>query len=182
MRPTIGLLEFNSIADGIKATDAMLKASDVRLLTAKVICPGKYIALVSGAVGAVKPSIRDGKDVGGRSLIDELVIPRLHPDVIPAITATTEIEEMEAVGVIETFTIASSIICGDKAAKSGDVDLIEIRLGTGMAGKSFASMTGEVAEVKNAVAEGSQPAIEAGALVEKVVIPKPIDTLSKAIM
>ena len=39
----IGLVEFNSIAVGIEAADAMLKVSEVELLMAKTVCPGKYI-------------------------------------------------------------------------------------------------------------------------------------------
>ena len=41
----IGILESNSIAKGIEAADAVLKAADTALLYAKPVCPGKYTIL-----------------------------------------------------------------------------------------------------------------------------------------
>ena len=49
---TIGFLELNSIAKGVEAADAMLKAAEVRLITARPSCPGKYHVLVTGEVAA----------------------------------------------------------------------------------------------------------------------------------
>lgn len=39
---TIGFLELNSIAKGIQAADMMLKAAEIRLVSARPSCPGKY--------------------------------------------------------------------------------------------------------------------------------------------
>ena len=39
---SLGLLETNSIARGVIAGDAMLKAAEVTLLKAGAVCPGKY--------------------------------------------------------------------------------------------------------------------------------------------
>jgi len=52
----IGLLEFNSIAAGIEATDALLKQAAVRIMVAKTVCPGKYIILFSGDEASVEES------------------------------------------------------------------------------------------------------------------------------
>ena len=43
---TIGFLELNSIAKGVEAADAMLKAAEVELISARPSCPGKYHVLV----------------------------------------------------------------------------------------------------------------------------------------
>ena len=40
---TIGFLELNSIARGVAAADAMLKAAEVRLIAARPSCPGNTI-------------------------------------------------------------------------------------------------------------------------------------------
>ncbi len=61
---TIGMLEFTSICRGIEACDAMVKAGDVTLITAKTACPGKYMILVTGDVGAVKSAVEAGEVVG----------------------------------------------------------------------------------------------------------------------
>ena len=51
MAIAIGMVEFSSIARGIYAADQMVKISEVEIVTAQTICPGKYIALVEGEIG-----------------------------------------------------------------------------------------------------------------------------------
>ncbi len=178
----IGLVEFNSIAKGIEAADAMVKTAMVDLLAANPICPGKYMALVSGDVAAVQSAVKAGVKVGAQAVVDDFIIPNVHPGVFPAITSTGEIPELQALGIIETFTVASLIITADACAKAAEVDLIEIRLGSGIGGKSFVTLTGDVAAVKAAVEAGSAMAADNGLLVEKVVIPSPSKLLKKAIL
>ena len=56
----IGILESNSIAKGIEAADAILKAADTSLLFSKPVCPGKYTTLFYGDVAAVQASLEAG--------------------------------------------------------------------------------------------------------------------------
>ena len=118
----IGLIEFSNITRGIEATDAMVKAANVDLLLARPTCPGKYTTLVSGDVGAVRTSVQAGMNVGEDSVIDQFVLPNVHEGVLPAITATTDIGQVKALGVIETFTVASAIVAADAALKAAVVD------------------------------------------------------------
>ena len=71
----LGMIELNSIPKGIESADAMLKAANVELTTAQATCPGKYIAVVSGDVAAVKASVQAGAEVAGANLIEQIVIP-----------------------------------------------------------------------------------------------------------
>lgn len=169
----IGLVEINSIAKGIEAADAMLKAAQVDLIEAKPVCPGKYIVLICGDVAAVKSSVEAGKNIAGGSVLDDFILPNVHPQVLTAISATTPITEIKALGIIETFSIASLIVAADTAAKTGQVDLIEIRIGLGIGGKSFVTLTGDVSSVESSVDAGVVLASERGMLVQKVVIPSP---------
>ena len=57
MGKSIGLIELKSIPAGVQTADEMLKAANVELLVATAICPGKYIIIISGQVGAVKSSM-----------------------------------------------------------------------------------------------------------------------------
>ncbi len=175
----IGLLEFNSIAKGIEASDAMVKAADVNIVTSHTVCPGKFIVLISGNVAAVASSVGAGEEISRGFLIDKFIIPNVHPDVFPAITATSKIDILQALGVIETFSVASTILASDAAAKAADVRLIEIRLANGIGGKSFVSMTGTVADVNAAVDAGVEMARTGGLLVSHVVIPQPHPDLKK---
>ncbi|MBN1754818.1 BMC domain-containing protein [bacterium] len=182
MLPTIGFLELNSIAKGIEALDAMLKAAEVELLFARPVCAGKFVILLSGKVGAVKVSMKHGDAIGAASVVDKIVIPNIHPDLIPAISGTTEVDKLDALGIIETFTVASSIMAADAAAKAGEVKLIEIRIAYGLGGKSFVTFTGKVGSVESALKAGCQYAEEKGLLVQKTVIPRPIPGMRELII
>jgi microcompartment protein CcmL/EutN len=169
----IGVLEFNSIAAGIEAMDGMVKAAPVTIIDAKTICPGKFYIIVVGEVAEVDTSLTAGKKIGQGFLIDELFIPNLNHQIIPAITGAVEVSEWGAIGVIESFSIVSSIVAGDLAAKEADVVIPEVRLATGMGGKSYVKIMGDVHEVEAAVKAGVSYVKANGLLCKQVIIPRP---------
>lgn len=173
MLETIGFLEFNSIAKGIESADAVLKAAAVRLIFARSGCPGKYYLLFTGEVAAVQASVEAGCQIGGDHVVDHCVIPRVHPQVVRAIDQTAMPAAMQAVGVMEFFSVTASVYSADAAVKAADVELLDIRLGTGIGGKSFVILTGEVAAVSEAVKAGINTPNAQGMLVSSVVIPCP---------
>jgi microcompartment protein CcmL/EutN len=172
-RNSIGLIELGSIAAGYEVTDAMLKAADVELLLARSICSGKYMVMVRGDVAAVEASVEAGSRAGSFSLVDRFVIPNVHESVFPALSGTARVERLEALGILESFSVASLIEGADAAAKAAAVRLIEIRLAMALGGKAFATLTGSVAAVRSAVEAGAQVIGRKGLLVNKVVIPQP---------
>src|SRR5579872_5831922 len=112
---SIGLIELTSIAAGFQACDAMLKAADVDLLLSRSICSGKYMVMVRGEVGAVEASVSAGVSQTRFSVIDSFVIPNLHESVFPAISGATKVETLGALGVLESFSVASLIEGADAA-------------------------------------------------------------------
>lgn len=172
-RNSIGLIELGSIAAGYEVADAMLKAANVELLLARSICSGKYMVMVQGDVAGVESSVRAGSTAGQFSLIDTFVIPNVHESIFPAIRGTGRVDMLEALGVIESFSVASLIEGADTAAKSANVRLIEIRLAMALGGKAFVSLTGSVAAVRSAVDAGAAVIAGKGLLTNKVVIPNP---------
>lgn len=169
----LGALEFNSIAVGIRALDYMVKAAPVRVIEAKTICPGKFIILITGEVAEVDASLAAGKSVGEGYLIDELFIPNLHKYVIPAIVGAVECKIWDAIGVIECFSTTASIVAGDIAAKTADVIISEIRLSTGMGGKSYVKMIGNIYQVEAAMKAAVNYVKERGLLCKDIIVPKP---------
>ena len=169
----IGILESNSIAKGIEAADAVLKAADTALLYAKPVCPGKYTILFYGDVAAVSASLDAGAAVIDAHLVDSVVIPRIHPQVIQAISLSTAPDGVNAVGVMDFFSVTAAVYAADAAAKAADVTLLDVRLGVGIGGKSFAVLTGEVAAVEEAVRCGMAAGEEKGLAVTSTVIPSP---------
>ncbi|MFG0319831.1 MAG: BMC domain-containing protein [Planctomycetota bacterium JB042] len=174
---TIGLLEVASIATGIEVTDRVLKEATVEVPFARPVSPGKYVLLFSGSVDDVRSSLRVGAEVAGDHLIDRLFLAAVHDDVLAALTRPVEAPELDAVGVIETFTVASTLRAADAAAKEAAVTLIEVRLASGIGGKSYVTMTGEVSDVEDATLAGASGAEEAGLLLRRVVIPRPHEAL-----
>ena len=167
----IGVLEFSATAAGIFALDSMVKAAPVKIIDAKTICPGKFYIVVTGDVASVDAALTAGKKAGEGYIIDELFITNLHVQVIPAILGTLETTKWESLGVLESFSIVSSIVAGDLAAKAAEVELPEIRLATGMAGKSYVKMVGTVHEVEVSMKAAKEYVSKQGLLCKDVIIP-----------
>jgi microcompartment protein CcmL/EutN len=177
--PAIGLIELSSIAIGYQVTDAMLKAAVVELVLARTICPGKFMALVWGDVAAVEASVQSGIGVSTGYLVNDLVIPNLHPQIFPAMTGTNTVNDPQALGVIETFDVVSTILAADASLKAADVQLCEVRLAMAIGGKGFYTMTGDVAAVEASIAAGLTILEGRGQVVSSVVIPRPRPELFK---
>ena len=177
----IGVVETVSIPLGVLAGDQMVKTAQVELVTAQTVCAGKYIIVVSGEVAAVRSAVAAGVESAASALVDSLVIANVDERVVAAMAGACP-EQVQAVGVMETFSLASSISAADTAVKTADVELIEVRLGRGMGGKSFVIVTGEVAAVEAAVqaAEGSEQT--QGLISSSVVIPSPHMDIIRALM
>lgn len=168
-----GLLELNSIPRGVFCADAMVKAADVCLDFAQAVCAGKYIALVSGGVADVRSAVEAGVQNAGINLVDSIIIPNIDERVLVAITATGEIENPGALGLLETFSLAAAVIAADCAVKTARIELVEVRLGRGLGGKAFVILTGDVSAVQSAIsAATSLPELE-GLLSSTAVIAAP---------
>ena len=158
MAKAIGMIEFGSIARGIYAADQMVKTSDVEIVTA-----------------------RRGEETAEEFLIDSIVIPNVHPRVFPAIVGTTMPEEIQALGILESYSLATMVIATDAVLKSAELDAIEIRLGTGLGGKAYFTFTGDVAAVKTGVNVGMEIIGDAGVLLNAEVIPSPSKKLIESL-
>lgn len=92
MKHALGFIEYRSIARGLMAADMMLKNGNIELVQATVLCPGKFIAMVTGDIGAVKESVDKGFNFDPAFAISQFILPNIHPAVLPALTATTLVE------------------------------------------------------------------------------------------
>jgi len=177
----VGILETNSIALGIESADAMLKSAEVTLIDAHPVCPGKFIIVLRGEVGAIETAISAGKKTAATTVVDSTVIPRVHEDVFPALAGAVVVKKLQAVGVLETYSVACLIRSADAAVKEAEVKLIEARLATGIGGKGFFILTGQVGPVKDAMRAAGEIARQNGLLHSSIVIPQPHEELIKAI-
>ncbi|TKB09567.1 BMC domain-containing protein [Desulforhopalus sp. IMCC35007] len=179
---TIGCVELNSVAWGMHIADEMVKSASVKIVLARPTCPGRYIVIISGDTSAVQSAVEVGRELGADMTVDSFTIPSVHPDVLPAMSGTTVAPKIDALGVIETYTTAACILAADAAAKSAEVQLIEVRMAAGLAGKSYVTMTGDVGSVRAAVESGVAGVGEAGPVHSHVVIPSPSEELKPHLM
>jgi microcompartment protein CcmL/EutN len=170
---SVGLIELSSVAAGFQVADAMLKAGNVRLYLSRSICSGKYMVLIAGDAAAVESAVAAGAETANGCLIDSFVVASIHPDVLTALGRTQVTPPTGALGVIESFNVATLLQAADAAAKRASVQLLEIRLAMALGGKAFVTMTGDVASVEAAVAAGRKVIADAGMLVNAVVIARP---------
>ena len=169
----IGLLELNSVAKGVQCADEMIKAANVELILRPPCLPGQVPCHGRGRRGLGAKRGGGGPGKGSGVSLDSFMIANVHPDIFPALSCASSIREIDALGIIETYSVASCISAADEAAKAADIALIEIRCATGLAGKSYVSLTGDVSSVNAAVSAGIASLEEKGLIQCYVVIPSP---------
>ncbi len=182
MDPAIGMVETNSVAAGIEVADAMVKRAPVQLLEARPVCPGKFIVLVSGLTDPVNEAMEAGRAVGRDWIVDHLLLPNVHLSVFPALTGSVAVKDVEALGIFETISVASTIVAADAAAKAADITLTEIRLANGLGGKSFFLLVGALEEVQAGVKAALDLTKEVGLLVNAVIVPQLHEQMRQKIM
>lgn len=178
--PCIGLLELCSVARGVETADAVLWQGHVELLFASPVQPGKYLMLFTGSVQDVTSALRRGAEIAGSDLVDELLIQQVHEQVEDALRRRGgHIDgHLDAIGVVETTTVAAAIVAADLALKTATVDLFDLRIANGLDGKSFLSVIGPVSDVRSAVTAAAKSAEAKQKLLRSVVIPRPHPELS----
>ena len=166
----VGFLEGNSIAKGIEASDAMCKMAAVKLAKTSIIARGKHLILITGPVGEVESSLRAGREVLGKTLVDEVLIRNVHAQVIAALDKRIPVEVLGAVGIVETKEAVATVKAADAAAKAASVHVLEVKTVV-PGGKGYFTICGEVGDVRSAIA-AAVSSLRADQLVSHVVIPQ----------
>lgn len=150
--PAIAVWEFDSIVDGIHSADAIAKGSPVASLLTGTTHPGKYVVLVAGDTASVGVALDIVRDLGV-GVLDTRFLPDVAPSVADAVTDddATVSGTGEAIGVVETTSVASGIDAADAAVKAADVVLSALRMADGIGGKAYLVVDGSVGEVEAAV-------------------------------
>ncbi len=182
MGKSIGMVEFVTVSAGMSGADTMIKTAEIEIIECATVCPGKYIVIISGELSAVKASVEAAKSKDTHHVIDSFVLGNPHEDIFPAIYGATPPEDVEALGIVETFSAATAIVAADTAAKTALIKLIELRLARGMCGKSYILFTGTVSSVTAAVERAKEEASSRGMLLDSSIIPRPDNKLWQSIL
>jgi microcompartment protein CcmL/EutN len=176
--PALGLIETSSIARGLVVADAMVKRAPVELVLARPVSPGKHLALVTGAVADVDEAMRAGVESAAHTLVDRLELAQVADELLAALRRQAT-PPQGSVGIVETFSVASSLLAADAACKAARVTLAELRLADGLGGKAYFVLSGEQADVEAALF-AAETAIPTGLLLARELIARPHDdVLSK---
>ncbi len=91
MHTALGLIETIGAVAALAATDAMLKAANVKLISCEQVGGGLVTVLITGEVGAVREAMRAAaaaaESLGGQ-VISVHVIPRPHTEVLGHLSLT----------------------------------------------------------------------------------------------
>jgi microcompartment protein CcmL/EutN len=180
--PALAVIEFCDIPQGVAATDAMLKKAPIAFVKSGTITRGRFLTIIGGTMGSVEPSLAEGLEWGGKSVIDFLLLADVHPRVFDAILGERRPAAAGALAVLETGTVAASVRAAELALKGTGVELVEIRLAdTGLSGKGISIYRGELHEIEAAIAIVRAFAAESGTELRDIVIPSPHEALARQV-
>lgn len=177
MYKSIGVIELKSIPKGVEATDAALKSAGVDMVSAHPSCPGKYEIILTGSISNVTAAVNHVLSKFDGYVIDSSIMGRIDEQVITALFGTQTGEKKGSLGVLETFSAATTIKAADVAVKTARVAIYDLRVSRGMGGKGLFMITGEVGDVTAAIEAGADYAKRSGQLSSYSVIAAPHEGL-----
>ena len=177
MFKAIGVIELKSIPKGVEATDAALKSAGVDMVSAHPSCPGKYEIILTGSISNVTASVDHVLSKFEGYVIDSSIMGRIDEQVIKALFGTQKTERKGSLGLIETFSAATTIKAADIAVKTARVEIFDLRVSRGMGGKGVVMLVGEVGDVTAAVEAGAAYAKQSGQLSSESIIAAPHEDL-----
>ena len=169
----IGVIGLKNVPKGVEATDAALKSAGVQVVAAHPSCPGKYEIILTGSISNVTASVSHVLSKFDGYVIDSSIMGRIDEQVIAALFGTQKTERKGALGLIETFSAATTIKAADLAVKTAKVEIFDLRVSRGMGGKGVVMLTGEIGDVAAAVEAGANYATGTGQLSSQAVIAAP---------
>ena len=177
--PALGVVELSSVARGVVVADAMVKKAPVELVFARAVSSGKFVVLVSGEVADVDEALACAIETAQATLVDRLMLPQAADGVLAALRrAAPSVGVADAVGIFETFSVASSLLAADAAAKAAEVEVAELRLADGLGGKAYFVVAGAQADVEAAMF-AAEHVTATGMLLGREVIARPHEDLLK---
>jgi microcompartment protein CcmL/EutN len=149
----LALLEFQTVAAGILASDLMVKRAPIALLRCGTIHPGRFLILVGGSVASTEEAFLAGTQMGEaeRYLSGSVFLGDVHPNLHDAVLGTRRDMTGDALAVFETRSSPALLAAVDAAVKSTPVVLSEVRLGDDLGGHALALMSGDLTDAETAL-------------------------------
>jgi microcompartment protein CcmL/EutN len=150
--PAMAVVEFAEIAQGMFATDKMLKKAPIAYVRCGNISRGRYLTVIGGSTASVEESFEEGLFWGASAVLDSVLLADIHPDLHDAILGRRADAGSGALAIVETPTVACNVRAAEIALKGTPVRLVEIRLADdGLSGKGLSIYQGELHDVEAAI-------------------------------
>jgi len=149
----LALLEFETVAAGIQASDRMVKRAPIALLRCGSIHPGRFLVLVGGSVASTEEAFLVGVKLGEAegTLVGSIFLGDVHPMLHDAVLGEQRVLTGDALAVVETRSSPALLAAVDAAIKSTPVTLSEVRLGDDLGGHALALMCGDLTDAETAL-------------------------------
>jgi len=151
--PALALLEYESVAAGIAAADAMTKRAPIALLRCGTVQPGRYLVLLAGTVASVEEAHALGATL--ESLGDEILLPNVDGQLYEAVMGARKEPRNGSLGVLETSTAPALLRAADAAVKGAEVEIVELRFSDDLGGHAFMLLDGLLDQVEAALRIGA---------------------------
>ncbi len=150
----LALLDFETVASGVLASDLMVKRAPIALLRCGTVHPGRFLILVGGSVASTEEAYTVGVQLGEseNTLRGCVFLGDVHPMLHDAVLGTRLDLEGEALAVVETHSSAALLAAVDAAIKSTPVVLLEVRLADDLGGHAIALLSGDLTDADAALA------------------------------
>ncbi len=169
----LGILELDSIADGLLSLDEMVKTAPVSIVKAEPVNPGRFLIIVEGDVASVEYAMTRGVETGKRSLVDHLFLTNVDGQIIQALLTGDSSVPPQSLGILETRSITTGIEAADMAVKAAGIHVLSILSGNEYGGKAVVTFSGVLGAVEDAMSVGTSFAEGKGQLYRSVIIPGP---------
>jgi len=177
MGNALALLEFDSVASGLRALDILVKEAQVDVLEANLVEPGKFLVLYVGGVAEVESSHTAVKEQFQPSLKAEMLLPMVHAALVEGLKGTDDRQPPEALGIVEGVDVATTLVAADRSLKDADVQLVGIRVAVGLGGRAYYVIRGALHDVEVGVGVGAD-LLEAAERLHRIeVIARPHDEM-----
>ncbi len=151
--PALAMLDISEVPRGIAALDALVKEAPVTVVSSGTIPSGRYLILFGGGVEAVELAWNKARAVAGSSILDGVMLPYAEERILPAIGAKRPKapSKGDTLGVLQAGSAPTIVRAVDHALKGAFVELLELRVATGLTGKATAMLWGETHDMEAAI-------------------------------
>lgn len=150
------MIAMADMPSGLRALDALSKEAPVSVLNAGTVQGGLFLLLFGGDVESVGRSHERACHIASGAVVDEVFLAHAEERLLPALRDARRAWPCagDTLGVLQVASPPTLLRAVDAALKGANVELVELRIADGLAGRGVASLWGETHDVEAAAELG----------------------------